>query len=201
MTINGNDDDQVGGRNGGRQAEGAGAGVKKRVRNPDNGWQRWTAQMKDAFLDHLAATCNVCHSAAAAGVEAHAVYALRRRDPSFAAAWGEALAQGYVMLETLLVGQAMLGGGQSIEHGSAAIGPIDRELALKMMTIHQHRLSGKTAQGRAPRRIATREETDAVIKQRLKAIAAARKRAGAKATGAEPAGAEATGAKAAEPGA
>ncbi|RYD63816.1 MAG: hypothetical protein EOP58_10740, partial [Sphingomonadales bacterium] len=67
-------------------------------------WVRWTAKMRASFLDHLAATCNVKASAEFIGVDPVSVYALRRRDARFTEAWGEALALGYEMLETLLVG-------------------------------------------------------------------------------------------------
>ncbi|OYY70025.1 MAG: hypothetical protein B7Y47_11065 [Sphingomonas sp. 28-63-12] len=57
-------------------------------------WVRWTAKKKAAFLDHLAATCNVKESAAVIGVDPGSVYALRRHDLAFSAAWLDALEAG-----------------------------------------------------------------------------------------------------------
>ncbi len=75
-------------------------------------WVRWTAKKKAAFLDHLAATCNVKESAAAIGVDPGSVYALRRHDAAFLADWHDALEAGYAMLETQLIGHALAGGGR-----------------------------------------------------------------------------------------
>jgi hypothetical protein len=79
------------------------------------GGRRWQAQRmrrnqfsrerKEVFLAHFAATCDVTASAAAAGVCESTVYAHRRSDPAFAAAWDEALEQGYARLEAEAVAQ------------------------------------------------------------------------------------------------
>lgn len=133
-------------------------------------WVRWTRRMKDAFLDELAATCNVQGSAAAIGVSATSVYALRRRDDAFADGWQAALAQGYEMLEIQLVGHALAGGGAMLTNGDPARPAIDVELALKLMSDHR----GQAARGHAvggPRpKTASRADTNAAIMKKLKAL-------------------------------
>jgi hypothetical protein len=140
------------------------------------GWKvRWTKAMKQAFLDHLAATCNVKEASAAVDVDPGSAYGLRRRDASFARDWAEAVAQGYTMLETLLIGHALAGGGGTIETGCEALGPLDRDLALKLLAFHRQG-SPRSTQRRGPKTVATREETNAAILTRLRALTAAQAR-------------------------
>lgn len=149
------------------------------MRKPGSRMIRWRASMREAFFDHLAATCNISESAAAIGVTTGAVYALRRKDPHFAEQWREALRLGYEMMETLLVGHALSGGGELIEHGATSkLPPIDAKLAIQLLTTRANLDSGRRRRpGRAPGR-ATMEETDAAILKRLEAIE--RRRAAAK---------------------
>jgi hypothetical protein len=60
---------------------------------------RFDAARQERFLNHLAGCCDVAAAAAAAGVDESTVYTHRRKDPVFAAAFQEALEQGYVRLE------------------------------------------------------------------------------------------------------
>ena len=60
-----------------------------------------------AFLEHLAATCNVVASARAAGIGTAAAYRRRRVDEAFAAAWREAMQLGYERLEEALLARAL----------------------------------------------------------------------------------------------
>ncbi len=64
---------------------------------------RWSVKAERAFLAELTATANVAAAARAAGVSATAAYNRRRLWPAFAAAWKDALAEGYVRIETLLI--------------------------------------------------------------------------------------------------
>lgn len=141
-------------------------------------WVRWTAKMRASFLDHLAATCNVKASAAFIGIDPASVYALRRRDAKFAEAWGEALALGYEMLETLLVGHALAGDtGDVLTCGAEPkSGPINVDLALRMLSAHRNAV-GKPKRGGPSRRFADPEETDKVLMRKLAAIEARRARA------------------------
>ena len=134
-------------------------------------WVRWTAKKKAAFLDHLAATCNVSESAAVIGVDPCSVYALRRHDPVFLAAWHDALEAGYAMLETQLVGHALSGGGRMIANGATELtGPIDVDLALRLLATHKTRAENRPRRGGPPLLRASPEDTDAAILKKLRAM-------------------------------
>jgi hypothetical protein len=66
---------------------------------------RFTRDRKQIFLDHFAGGCDLAAAAEAAGVSADSVYKHLRRDHAFAAAFEEALALGYVLLEAEAVRQ------------------------------------------------------------------------------------------------
>lgn len=136
-------------------------------RTTDRRWVRWNAKMKAEFLDHLSATCNVAAAAASIGVDPVSVYALRRRDAAFADAWGGALALGYEMLETQLVGHAIGGGGDAaITNGAVAItGPIDVALAERLLMLHGKRDGWKPG-GPRPQ-VADADETRRAIMKKL----------------------------------
>ncbi|WP_439540912.1 hypothetical protein [Sphingomonas sp.] len=135
-------------------------------------WIRWTKAMREAFLDHLAATCNVKESAAVIGVIPGSVYTLRRREPKFAEAWEEALALGYQMLETRVVGHVLAGRGPDEPLGAGVdsnLGPVSLETALKLLVLHRN-ASGKPRKGGGGPQYARPDETDAMLLKRLKAI-------------------------------
>ncbi|MCY7271487.1 MAG: hypothetical protein LH485_05470 [Sphingomonas bacterium] len=99
----------------GRTNMGKGAGPKgTRLRaSHKDGPQRiringawWSDEAEALFLNHLAASCNVAASAAAAGFSANTAYNHRRCDPAFARKWQAALDQGYARLEMELVRHA-----------------------------------------------------------------------------------------------
>lgn len=140
-------------------------------------WVRWTARRKAAFLDHLAATCNVRDAAAAIGVAPGSLYKLRRRDAAFAQAWREAVQLGYDMLETVVLGHVL--SGRRERTIDAAYGPIDLDEALRLLTRHGDALKGKPAKGGARIQYATRAQTDTAILKKLDALdrAAARAKA------------------------
>lgn len=144
-------------------------------------WVRWTKKMRAAFLDHLAATCNVRGAAESIGVDPVSVYLLRRREPAFADAWGEALALGYEMLETQLVGHALAGGdpGGMLANGAdTRAGPISVDLAMRLLVLHRN-ADGKPRRGGARPQYATREDTDRVLLAKLADLEAKRARAAA----------------------
>lgn len=149
--------------------QGGGRGGRPRAaRSP----VRWTKTMRTNFLDRLAATCNVRASAAAIDVTADAAYNERRRNAAFAAGWAVALASGYELLELQLVGHA-LSGGEAVENGDVeGIGPIDQQLALKLMTFHRGALRGRHK--RPVPTIASPEDTDRVILAKLAVLATRR---------------------------
>jgi hypothetical protein len=94
----------------------------------------FTKEKRQAFLAHFAATCNAKAAARAAGVSASTIWAWRKKDPQFCAAWQEALAQGYAGLEAELVRSST----QSMavlpnEKAAARIGTVDPATALKVL--------------------------------------------------------------------
>lgn len=99
------------------------------------------------FLEHLAATCNVQASAAAAGVAVSTVYANRMRDADFRADWQAALEQGYARLEAALIERAMRGERREIKGDRIVEGPdspaeIDWEKGMELLRHHQRGLMG-----------------------------------------------------------
>lgn len=83
------------------------AGAKPQLRAKDK--RSWTKTKEQAFLTALAETCNVKHSAKAAGVAPSTVYARRGRDAAFRAGWDQALAIGYAQLEMMMLERALHG--------------------------------------------------------------------------------------------
>ncbi|WP_156442667.1 MULTISPECIES: hypothetical protein [unclassified Sphingomonas] len=137
---------------------------------------QWSAAMRATFLDHLAATCNVSAAAEAARVCKTSVYQIRRRDADFAAQWEEALALGYQMVETRLIGHVLAGltrVDRMDERGDAPA--IDFEAALKLLSQHRN-ATAKPHKGRKPT-FAAPDDTDRVLLERLRVIEARRARA------------------------
>ncbi|WP_337847719.1 hypothetical protein [Sphingomonas sp.] len=127
--------------------------------------------MRVAFLDHLAATCHVAQSAAVANVDVHTVYAHRRRDARFAEQWEAALALGYQMVETLLLGHILAGnrGSDHVDTHQREQPQIDFDAGMRLLAAHR-KPDGKPRKGGPPLQFADPDETDAVLLKRLKMI-------------------------------
>ncbi|WHU01334.1 hypothetical protein [Sphingomonas sp. NIBR02145] len=136
-------------------------------------WVRWSKTKREAFLDHLAGTANVRASADVAGVTPPSVYHLRRKDEEFAEEWRKALALGYDMLETELLGHILAGGGRTIACADGR--EIDVQEAIRLLGLHRNSLKGKW-KGGPPLKRARPEDTDAAIMRKLDAIDRARAR-------------------------
>ena len=131
---------------------------------------------REIFLEHLAATCNVQASAAAAGVAVSTVYANRMRDPDFRADWQAALEQGYARLEAALVERALRGSGRTkvrgdkIVEGPDAPAEIDWDKAMELLRHHQRGLAGHVTPGRVePKRVPIGQVAAKLIRK-LKAL-------------------------------
>jgi len=86
----------------------AGAGGKAgrlQVRKAAKGG--WTPAKRAAFLEHLAATCNIAASARAVGMAPRGAHALKKRDAVFAADWARAIEAAYETLEVRLLAYAL----------------------------------------------------------------------------------------------
>jgi len=129
------------------------------------------AEGRQAFLDHLAACCNVTRSAAAAGLGVSTVYDARRRDPAFAQAWDEAIEAGYATLEALLIERAALGAGY-VPGETRVPGPetIDTWLALDLLRLSR-REKAPRGQAGAPQRRASEKELNAALDAQLDVLA------------------------------
>lgn len=128
------------------------------------------------FLEHLAATCNVQASAAAAEVSVSAVYANRMKDPEFREQWQAALEQGYARLEAALLERAARGEGRIAVRGDKELegpdapGEIDWDKAIELLRHHRRGLAGRPVDNRArPQRVPI-EELAAKLIRKMKAL-------------------------------
>jgi len=139
--------------------------------------KRWSQAAERAFLEELAATANVRAAAATAGFSTTAIYKRRMRWPGFAEAWDEALEQGYVRIETMLVERAT---------DSLSGEPIAGDRPVPAMTVAEAmnllRLHRASVRGGAPQRYDARakapdfDEVRASILRKIEAIERARGR-------------------------
>ena len=132
----------------------------------------WTRAKRQAFLDVLAATCNVSVAAKAVGLDRVGAYRLRRRDPQFADLWRSAILTGYDRLEEKLLQH--LGAGVNdveVEVTDVAEPPFDPRLALDALRHHRPTVEKRRKQpiGRIER--ATREEAEAALLRKLEKLA------------------------------
>ena len=109
----------------------------------------FSAKARKAFLDHLAESSNVTASAKVAEVHSSLVYRERLRSPDFRAQWLEALAEGYVRLETSLLGEALVSASGTI--ADKTLKARDQKIKLGLSLLSAHRASvrgGVPASGR-----------------------------------------------------
>lgn len=131
----------------------------------------WTKARRTIFLDTLAMTCNVRRSAADAGLDPTGAYALRRRDPTFAALWEDALEVGAARLNAALLAHSLSQIGDDDnpvgERAEPPAGPFDPYVAIKLLQLREAR----NRKGSPPSAVATLEEVDAALTRRIAAIA------------------------------
>lgn len=132
----------------------------------------WTATKRGAFLDHIAATCNVTAAARLVGMGPSSAHKLRRVDPEFSDQWRVALDAGFDRLQAMLIERAM--GPLTVQIGDMPmpdVSTMDTELAMRLVEHHRRTIAGapKRRGGPAPSR-ATEEETNAALLKRLKIL-------------------------------
>jgi hypothetical protein len=90
----------------------------------------WTPAKRAAFLEHLAATCNIAASARAVGMAPRGAHALKARDAVFAADWAAAIEAAYETLEARLLAYALgeVEGEAEAESEAEADGDAEAEL-------------------------------------------------------------------------
>lgn len=146
-------------------------GIQRRKPRHDG----WTVARRALFLDTLAITCHVAHSAAAAGADPSSARRLRRRDPAFGLLWAAAMAAGQERLrEELLahsLGQLASGDNPGTERAERDVGPFDAEGARR--TLKTLAALDRTDGGRRGDRpdYATDAEVTVLLADRLDALA------------------------------
>jgi hypothetical protein len=136
----------------------------------------WTVARRQAFLEELAASCNVERARKAAGMASSGVYRLRQREPLFAEQWQAALELGYERLEMALLRRAIEAvEGLTLDPDDEARQPVEKmTVAEAMAVLRQHRASvdGSTARRLRPgaRQVATQQEVDAILIQRIRMV-------------------------------
>jgi hypothetical protein len=91
----------------------------------------WTPAKRAAFLEHLAATCNIAASARAVGMAPRGAHALKARDAVFAADWAAAIEAAYETLEARLLAYALGEAEGEVEAESEAEADGDAEAELR----------------------------------------------------------------------
>ncbi len=163
-------------------AAGGGAGGKAggrlQVRKAAKGG--WTPAKRAAFLEHLAATCNIAASARAVGMAPRGAHALKARDAVFAADWAGAIEAAYATLEVRLLAYALGEVEGEVEAESEAEADGDAEAELRGAHFDPRvavqalgfRRRDAAAGGRGPScKRATIAEVEAALVARLDAIA------------------------------
>jgi hypothetical protein len=107
---------------------------------------RWSQAAERVFLEELAATCNVTAASAAAGFSTTAIYKRRMRWPGFAEAWDEALEQGYVRIETMLVEAATDSLSRQPIAGDREAPAMSVDQAMNLLRLHRASVRGGAAQ-------------------------------------------------------
>ena len=145
---------------------------------------RWSVAAERAFLAELTASANVRAAARAAGVSTVAAYNRRKLWPAFAEAWDAAIAEGYVRIETLLIGAAtatlepapILRQAQD-ERNSYEMPEMSVEQAMNLLRLHRASQRGGRGQRYGWRRqLPDIEEVRSEIERRLAALRKARER-------------------------
>jgi hypothetical protein len=108
---------------------------------------RWTDESEARFLDHLAASCNVTHSAGLTGFSREAIYKRRRNDPGFAERWQAALEQGYARIEMLLVQRATETLEGHVPDPDTPLAEMNVRDAINVLQLHRAAVKGE---GRSP---------------------------------------------------
>ena len=112
-------------------------GRKPQMRKKKGGW---TAAKRKAFIDELAATCNVAASLRKVRMSDTSVYRLRKQSAQFRAEWAEALREGYAKLEMMLLERAMNGTVKTVTRADGAVDKTHEypnHIALQLLRLHK----------------------------------------------------------------
>lgn len=109
----------------------------------------WTAAKRHKFLTRLAETANVAEACRAAKVSRTLAYSQRKRVPTFAAAWDDAMRAALDDLEAALVERARDGVERPHFFGGAQVGTVRHysdALAMFILRARRPDVYGKTAE-------------------------------------------------------
>ncbi len=139
------------------------AGGGRLARVPATGW---TKARRTRFLDELAATGHVGMATKAAAMHPSGAYALRRRDAAFAGLWDAALETGFARLEAELLSKALGDGINAIAPDGTRrdIGPIDSELALRLLGMRRVETVRKGPRGPRYKEVPVEDLARAILK-------------------------------------
>jgi hypothetical protein len=162
-----------------KEAGAAGAGGTEIAPNNQRRLQRRKRQLrftdarKRVFLDFFAGTADAFAAAQAAGVGYSTVYEHRRKDPVFAEAYDETLAQAYAMLEAETVRQR-LEAQRDLREGRLPLGEMAQEFerAMKLLARYDRRDGrvGTREVRRGRERRWSFDEAIAALDKRLRAL-------------------------------
>ncbi|WP_084583736.1 hypothetical protein [Sphingomonas azotifigens] len=151
-----------------------GKGTNRRFQKRKLPAHAWNKKQERAFLEMLAATCNVVRSCRHAKVDHRSAYRRRRENPVFASAWRAAILIGYERLEEQLLAQLAAPHPfeeDGIDDAPPATGPFDPKLAMELLRMHRATVENRpqTPRGRVVR--VSREEAEAALNKKLDALA------------------------------
>src|SRR4051794_25137533 len=119
----------------------------------------WTARKKKAFLETLAATCNVRRACARVGMSDRAAYAERAKDAQFREDWQTTLESARGVLQTMLIersGRGSRAPGAEADHDDTPFDdPSTMDPPLALVLLKQHEGGDTRWRGSHPPRYAT----------------------------------------------
>ena len=132
-------------------------------------WNGWTVSVRRRFITLLAERGCVTYAAAAVGKSKTGAYALRQRDPVFAAAWEVAIDIALDMIEAVLIDRVINGVKRPVWHGGKRHETIVYSDALAMFMLRRRRPL-TYANVRAAETVADPGEARAELHRRLKLL-------------------------------
>jgi hypothetical protein len=137
----------------------------------------WTAAKRKAFLTELAHSCNVTRAHKAAEMCNGSAYSVRQRDAEFARQWQAALEIGYERLEMALARRALeVLGELELDEREEPVEKMTVAQAIEVMNLHRRSVQQGRGHQRRLCRVATQEETDAVLLKRIAMVERQRER-------------------------
>lgn len=130
----------------------------------------WTAAKRQKFLTRLAETANVAEACRVAKVSRTSAYAYRKRAPTFAAAWDDAMSAALDDLEAALVERARDGVERPHFYGGSQVGTVRHysdALAMFILRARRPEIYSKTAETSEGAAVASAGDIRALIAERV----------------------------------